>query len=137
MVRGPFHYENSLCNFWYKISDRCRGYWSTGPKTINLVRQTWGQCHYMRLTVGRSLNCDIFWHNVHKMTRPGTGHPYITYNLLHFVAFFHVASLFLYTVDNRKVGGDNKKLSFNQNVWRDHATMQQDVLLHFWVIFLY
>ena len=25
----------------------------------------------------------------------------------------------------------NKKLSFNQNVWRDHATMQQDVLLHF------
>ena len=31
----------------------------------------------------------------------------------------------------------NKKLSFNQNVWRDHATMQQDVLLHFWVIFLY
>ena len=31
---------------------------------------------------------------------------------------------------------DNKKLSFNQNVWRDHATMQQDVLLHFWVIFL-
>ena len=31
----------------------------------------------------------------------------------------------------------NKKLSFNQNVWRDHATMQQDVLLHFWVIYLY
>ena len=31
----------------------------------------------------------------------------------------------------------NKKLSFNQNVWGDHATMQQDVLLHFWVIFLY
>ena len=28
----------------------------------------------------------------------------------------------------------NKKLSLNQNVWRDHATMQQDVLLHFWVI---
>jgi hypothetical protein len=31
----------------------------------------------------------------------------------------------------------NKNLSFNHNVWRDHATMQQDVLLHFWVIFLY
>ena len=31
----------------------------------------------------------------------------------------------------------NKKLSLNQNVWRDHTTMQQDVLLHFWVIFLY
>ena len=31
----------------------------------------------------------------------------------------------------------NKKLSLNQNVWRDHATMQQDVLLHFWVIFQY
>ena len=31
----------------------------------------------------------------------------------------------------------NKKLSLDQNVWRDHATMQQDVLLHFWVIFLY
>ena len=29
--------------------------------------------------------------------------------LLHFVAFFHVASLFLYRVDNRKVGVDNKK----------------------------
>ena len=32
---------------------------------------------------------------------------------------------------------DNKKLSFNQNVWRDHDTMQQDVLLHFWLIFLH
>ena len=31
----------------------------------------------------------------------------------------------------------NKKLSLIQNVWRYHATMQQDVLLHFWVIFLY
>ena len=30
-------------------------------------------------------------------------------SLLHFVAFFHVASLFLYRVDNRKVGVDNKK----------------------------
>ena len=29
----------------------------------------------------------------------------------------------------------NKKLNLNQNVWCDHATMQQDVLLHFWVIF--
>ena len=28
----------------------------------------------------------------------------------------------------------NKKSSSNQNVWRDHATMQQDVLLLFWVI---
>ena len=27
----------------------------------------------------------------------------------------------------------NKKMRFNQNVWRDHATMQQDVLLHFGV----
>ena len=31
----------------------------------------------------------------------------------------------------------NQKLSLNQNVWRDHATMQQDVLLHFGVMFLY
>ena len=31
----------------------------------------------------------------------------------------------------------NKKLSLNQNVWRDRAIMQQDVLLHFWVIFLH
>ena len=31
----------------------------------------------------------------------------------------------------------NKKSSLNQNVRRDHATMQQDVLLHFLVIFLY
>ena len=29
----------------------------------------------------------------------------------------------------------DKKLSFNQNVWRDHATMQQDVLLHFVAFF--
>ena len=29
----------------------------------------------------------------------------------------------------------NKKLSLNQNVWRDHATMQQDVLLHFVAFF--
>ena len=29
-----------------------------------------------------------------------------------------------------------KILSLDQNVWRDHATMQQDVLLHFWVMFL-
>ena len=25
----------------------------------------------------------------------------------------------------------NKKLSINPNAWRDHATIQQDVLLHF------
>ena len=30
-------------------------------------------------------------------------------SLLHFVAFFHVASLFSTGVDNRKVGVDNKK----------------------------
>ena len=29
--------------------------------------------------------------------------------LLHFVAFFHVASLFVREVENRKVGVDNKK----------------------------
>ena len=28
----------------------------------------------------------------------------------------------------------NKKYILNQNVWRDHATMQQQILLHFWVI---
>ena len=27
-----------------------------------------------------------------------------------------------------------KKLGLNQNVWHDHATVQQDVLLHFWAI---
>ena len=31
----------------------------------------------------------------------------------------------------------NKKLNLNQNVWHDHATIQQDILVHFWVIFLY
>ena len=31
----------------------------------------------------------------------------------------------------------NKKLNLNQNFCRDHATMQQDVLLNFWMIFLY
>ena len=30
----------------------------------------------------------------------------------------------------------NKISSSNQNVWCDHTTMQQDVLLHFGVIFL-
>ena len=29
----------------------------------------------------------------------------------------------------------NKKLSLNQTVSHDHSTMQQDVLLQFWVIF--
>ena len=32
-----------------------------------------------------------------------------TKNLLHFVAFFHVASLFSTGVENKKVGVDNKK----------------------------
>ena len=27
-------------------------------------------------------------------------------------------------------------LGKNQNVWRDHATMQQDVLLHVWMVYL-
>jgi hypothetical protein len=31
------------------------------------------------------------------------------YGLLHFVAFFHVASLFSAGVDNKKVGVDNEK----------------------------
>ena len=31
----------------------------------------------------------------------------------------------------------DKKMSSNQNVWRDHAPIQQDVLLHFWELFLY
>ena len=31
----------------------------------------------------------------------------------------------------------NKKSSLNQNVRRDHVTMQQNVVLHFCVIFLY
>ena len=26
----------------------------------------------------------------------------------------------------------NKKLSFNQNVWRDHATMQQNTIIQLW-----
>ena len=30
--------------------------------------------------------------------------------LLHFVAFFHVASLFVSQVENRKVGVDNRKV---------------------------
>ena len=30
-------------------------------------------------------------------------------DLLHFVAFFHVASLFSTEVENKKVGGDNEK----------------------------
>ena len=28
-------------------------------------------------------------------------------------------------------------MSLHQKVWHDLATMQQDVLLHYWVIFLY
>ena len=44
-----------------------------------------------------------------------SGHPWIINEihskgcLLHFVAFFHVASLFVREVENRKVGVDNKK----------------------------
>ena len=37
-----------------------------------------------------------------------TGHHGVKY-LLHFVAFFHVASLFSTGVDNEKVGVDNEK----------------------------
>ena len=33
-----------------------------------------------------------------------------TLPLLHFVAFFHVASLFVSQVENRKVGVDNRKV---------------------------
>ena len=47
--------------------------------------------------------------------REGDGHMLIKhgqsskYNLLHFVAFFHVASLLSTGVDNEKVGVDNEK----------------------------
>ena len=34
----------------------------------------------------------------------------LNYCLLHFVAFFHVASLFVREVENRKVGVDNRKV---------------------------
>ena len=30
----------------------------------------------------------------------------------------------------------NKKLSINQNVWHDHAAMQQEIWLQFGIIFL-
>jgi hypothetical protein len=40
-------------------------------------------------------------------------------------------------VQNWFIFRQNKKLSLNQNVWRDHATVHQDVLLHFRVIFLH
>jgi len=46
-------------------------------------------------------------------------------NLLHFVAFFHVASLFLYRVDNRKVGVDNKKALELTNSTVFHRGRQQ------------
>ena len=36
-------------------------------------------------------------------------HSLYTVTLLHFVAFFHVASLFSAGVDNKKVGVDNEK----------------------------
>ena len=36
-------------------------------------------------------------------------HHAVCYYLLHFVAFFHVASLCVRKVENRKVGVDNKK----------------------------
>ena len=35
--------------------------------------------------------------------------PFYKLGLLHFVAFFHVASLFSAGVDNKKVGVDNEK----------------------------
>ena len=45
--------------------------------------------------------------------------------LLHFVAFFHVASLFLYRVDNRKVEVDNKKALELTNSTVFHRGRQQ------------
>ena len=42
--------------------------------------------------------------------KTGTPLPWLNNDLLlHFVAFFHVASLFFTGVENKKVGVDNKK----------------------------
>ena len=56
---------------------------------------------------GRHGQADIFF--LHRNGDESTPEVSLQYPLLHFVAFFHVASLFLYRVDNRKVGVDNKK----------------------------
>ena len=45
----------------------------------------------------------------HKFHRDKLRGVDMQYLLLHFVAFFHVASLFSTGVDNEKVGVDNKK----------------------------
>ena len=61
--------------------------------------------------------------------------------LLHFVAFFHVASLFSTGVENKKVGVDNKKALELENrtifsyfslllIKKYHPKMQQNILLH-------
>ena len=61
--------------------------------------------------------------------------------LLHFVAFFHVASLFSTGVDNKKGGVDNEKALELDNriifsyfslilVKKYHLKMQQNILLH-------
>ena len=46
-------------------------------------------------------------------------------NLLHFVAFFHVASLFSTGVDNKKVGVDNEKALELTNSTVFHRGRQQ------------
>ena len=62
-------------------------------------------------------------------------------NLLHFVAFFHDASLLFTEVDNEKVGADNEKaLDLDNRIFfsylslilmkKYHPKMQQNILLH-------
>ena len=59
--------------------------------------------------------------------------------LLHFVAFFHVASLILYRVDNRKVGVDNKKaleltnstVFHRSRQWKSSRAGQQNIFFIF------
>ena len=49
----------------------------------------------------------------------------LNYVLLHFVAFFHVASLFSTGVDNKKVGVDNEKALELTNSTVFHRGRQQ------------
>ena len=48
-------------------------------------------------------------HSTRPSYRPKINNQPLKKFLLHFVAFFHVASLFVREVENRKVGVDNKK----------------------------
>ena len=88
IVLYPNHEKNWLYSF------QAARIWEQSHKPINLV---------VCLFIQKSKNHLEFMRGRHLVVVR-------KYNLLHFVAFFHVASLFSTGVDNKKVGQTMKKL---------------------------